>query len=324
MDSSIFFNRPNSLANFVGSNEIINVISENLFNLNGSHFYLISGSTGTGKTTLSKIIAGILQSGKKFGTIEELCNYNVDEKTIKGIKFINASNNNGIDDIRKIIDDLKYLPIDHPNKIIIFDECHLLTTAAQNALLTETEDIKKHIYYIMCTTQINKVIEALRRRAFVISLNRLNDDDLLKFLNNVHNNVTKYYETNVDINDLYKKLCSQDIYSPGLILQVCEKYYNGLEINDAVSESTLNVIKLCRSIVSGKIPYQEMSEIKQNDVHHVMTVINSYLRKMLVNSKNNNDALKVAKAMKFMSEVNTNYDLNTLLSSIVFVTLLYN
>ena len=172
--------RPKLLNDLVGQTEIIDSLKSQMNSGRIPHFFIISGPVGIGKTTLARILALSLQLQRKDFLLTD--NDWLQYKKLE-INEINAANRNGIDEIRQISNNLKYKPIFPSSaKIIILDEAHQLTNAAQNALITETEDVAEYIYYIFCTSTINKIIPALRRRAYIITPKDLTESEIKELL----------------------------------------------------------------------------------------------------------------------------------------------
>jgi DNA polymerase-3 subunit gamma/tau len=142
------------------------------------HAYLFFGSSGVGKTSAARLCmtnfvpeseVDLVIAGKHPDYIE-----------------INCAVQNGVDDMRNIVSDIvSTVPISSKYKIIVFDEAHMLTTQAQNALLKSVEEPPKYIIYIFCTTEINKVLPTIRTRCQVVPFIKLKEESLIKILQNV-------------------------------------------------------------------------------------------------------------------------------------------
>lgn len=143
------------------------------------HAYLLFGHSGTGKTSAARL------------SMSEFCNNQNDinlciNGTHPDYKEINCAINNGVDDIKAIIADVvNTIPIHLKYKFIVFDEAHVLTTQSQNALLKTVEEPPSHIKFFFCTTEINKVIPAIRTRCQILPFFKLNEKSLLSILENV-------------------------------------------------------------------------------------------------------------------------------------------
>lgn len=146
------------------------------------HFFIIAGEIGIGKTTLARIIANGIQLGFNSDKIDRSLD----------IREINAANENSVDFVRKLIEIMKYRPNNACRaKVVIMDEAHQLTSPAQNALLKETEDTANHAYYIFCTSIPNKIVPALRRRAFIVTPELFDDAAIQIFVKNSVKNSVK-------------------------------------------------------------------------------------------------------------------------------------
>lgn len=130
--------RPQSLEDVVEQKEIKDIIEYSLKNECFKNISLFVGSAGTGKTTTARIVAKILDP-----------NANIIE--------IDAASNNGVENIRNIIDDSKSMPLVGTKKIYILDECHQLSKGAFDALLKLLEEPPKYFYILFCTTDPQKV-----------------------------------------------------------------------------------------------------------------------------------------------------------------------
>jgi DNA polymerase III gamma/tau subunit len=148
--------RPQTLKDVVGQSEAVAVLSRMLKDKKVPQFLLFSGPSGTGKTTLARIVAKHLN-----------CNMELDFKEMDGAV------NRGIEDAKKIRQQMRLFPMGGDVRIFLVDECHMLTREAQTALLKATEDTPSSCHFIFCTTEPHKMLAALRGRASVVNLKGL-------------------------------------------------------------------------------------------------------------------------------------------------------
>jgi len=231
--------RPMKFEDVIGktANNIIKYI-----NKTDSHFIILHGDTGTGKTTLARILAMYLQ-GQTSYTEETYKKYD--------IKEYNAATENGIDTVRKLIDeDIVYVPkYGSRVKVYIFDEAQQLTPQAQDAFLLPTEDAAKRVYFIFCTSDITKIKKTLQNRAAVFKTELLTDSEMLCLLTRAKDTVSNP----IDIMPLYTVLQEYSVYAPRNILQAFDKYSAGVPANECVTYSSTghNDKKLADAIING-------------------------------------------------------------------------
>ncbi|MBL0701505.1 MAG: AAA family ATPase, partial [Spiroplasma sp.] len=134
--------RPVNFDNIIGQDNIVNILENTIKSERISHAYLFNGPRGTGKTSIAKIFAQMVNCTCEFGECI-LCNK--EDNSIPDIWEIDAASNNGVEEIRKIVDNVNYLPIELKYKIYIIDEVHMLSKGAFNALLKTLEEPPKHV-----------------------------------------------------------------------------------------------------------------------------------------------------------------------------------
>ena len=150
--------RPVSFDDFVGQNDNIKIIKNEILNNKLSHAYLFSGPRGTGKTSTAKIIAKMIncsnlnKDGIPCGKCPSCLNPNSND-----IVEIDAASNNGVDEIRELRDKVNLVPSFGKYKVYIIDEVHMLTTQAFNALLKTLEEPPSHAIFILATTEFYKI-----------------------------------------------------------------------------------------------------------------------------------------------------------------------
>ena len=159
------------------------------------HAFLFAGPKGTGKTSAARIIAKILNcerlaSSKKTDSSIEPCGkcdqcLSISQDSNLDVIEMDAASHRGIDDVRALRDAVKLAPAKARNKVYIIDEVHMLTTEAANALLKTLEEPPSHVYFILATTNPEKLIETIRSRVTLISFKKATRDEIVRSLRRV-------------------------------------------------------------------------------------------------------------------------------------------
>lgn len=178
--------RPKTFKEVVGQPHVVKTLVNALKQGKLSHALLFSGIKGTGKTTVARIVAKALNC-KNLQDNYEPCNECLNCVEInKGIYVdvieIDAASNRGIDQIRDLIENLKYSPAKGKVKVYIIDEAHMLTKEASNALLKSLEEPPSHVYFILATTEPNKLIPTILSRCQRYDFKRLDSALITKYL----------------------------------------------------------------------------------------------------------------------------------------------
>ena len=181
--------RPQKFEDLVGQELLVKILSNAINNDRLAHAYILTGVRGVGKTTTARLIAMSINCKNRdkkncepCGSCES-CKSTTSDSNLDVIE-IDAASNTGVDDIREIIDNVKYKPVIGDYKIFIIDEVHMLSKSAFNALLKTLEEPPEHVKFIFATTEIKKVPITVLSRCQRFDLHRIENkilsDHLLK------------------------------------------------------------------------------------------------------------------------------------------------
>ena len=185
--------RPQSFEDLLGQDALVQTLTNAIKNNRLHHAYILTGIRGVGKTTTARIIAKALNCIGKDGhggpTIKpcgicENCKA-ISEGRHIDILELDAASRTGVDDIREILDGVRYKPTNARYKVYIIDEVHMLSKNAFNALLKTLEEPPSHVKFIFATTEIRKVPVTVLSRCQRFDLQRLTIDTLFNHFKNI-------------------------------------------------------------------------------------------------------------------------------------------
>lgn len=187
--------RPQTFEDLLGQDALVQTLTNAIKNNRLHHAYILTGIRGVGKTTTARLIARALNctglDGKGGPTIHP-CGVCENCKAIAAGRHIDvleldAASRTGVDDIRELLDGVRYKPTNARYKIYIIDEVHMLSKGAFNALLKTLEEPPSHVKFIFATTEIRKVPVTILSRCQRFDLQRLSIDTLLQLFHKVLN-----------------------------------------------------------------------------------------------------------------------------------------
>lgn len=187
--------RPNSFDTLVGQNHIVSILKNSIKENKIAHAYMFSGPRGTGKTSTARILAktiNCLNNGE--GVACDKCDSCLTFNSNPDIIEIDAASNNGVDEIRELINNVKIMPTSLKYKVYIIDEVHMLSQSAFNALLLTLEEPPEHVVFILATTNIESVPITILSRCQRFDFKRINDESIIERLKFVCQNENIAFE----------------------------------------------------------------------------------------------------------------------------------
>ena len=182
--------RPEVFEDIIGQKHIIRILQNQIRTGTVSQAYLFSGTHGTGKTSTARILAKALNCLDDSGNVP--CGHCENCEAIRQGRFVDcieldAASNNGVDDLRAIIEMVKYPPSIGKYKVYIIDEVHMLSQAAENAFLKTLEEPPEHAIFILATTDPQKVRATIRSRCMQLNFKRVTEEDLVAGMERICN-----------------------------------------------------------------------------------------------------------------------------------------
>ncbi len=175
--------RPNNFEQVVGQDNIVKTLENAISADKVSHAYIFSGPRGCGKTSIAKIFARKVNCTCTDSSCHTCEVFQKGE--VSDVWEIDAASNNGVDEIRRIIENVNYTPMDLKYKVYIIDEVHMLSKAAFNALLKTLEEPPKHVIFILATTEIHKIPLTVLSRCQRFDFKRISQDKIVERLSEV-------------------------------------------------------------------------------------------------------------------------------------------
>lgn len=258
--------RPTNFENIIGQEYIVKTLKNSIMNKNISHAYIFSGPRGTGKTSTAKVFSKAINCiNHHNGSPCENCEFCVNFLENPDIIEIDAASNNGVDEIRGLIDNIKLTPTNGKYKIYIIDEVHMLTTSAFNALLLTLEEPPSHAIFILATTNIESVPITILSRCQRYDFQKITVDNLVKGLKTVCD------KENISIED--DALTEIAYLSEGGMR-------DALSLLDQLSKNgqiiTLDLVEKQVKTISKKGINDLIDTLEQNDVEKCLAILNDY------------------------------------------------
>ena len=269
--------RPVSLDQVKGNTETLKTLSGMLSDKKTCpHVFLLYGETGTGKTTIARIISN------ELGCIGA------------DYKEVNTADFRGIDSVRDIISNSQFSPLEGDCRVWVLDEIQKMTGDAQNALLKILEDTPDHVYFILCTTDPQKLLSTIRGRCTQLQTKPLNDQQMFSLLRKVAREEGEELEKQI-----YDQIIETSLGHPRNALQILEQVLNvpaeeRLEISKRNIDNQADIIELCRALLNGNkwsTVKEIVTKLKDQEPETIRRVVLGYCQAVLLKGENDRAAM---------------------------------
>lgn len=227
--------RPKVFEDLIGQEHIVKILRNQITSGRVAHAYLFCGTRGTGKTTTTKIFSKAVNCVNPVGGdpcgVCEMC-LEINAGTLIDVVEIDAASNNRVENIRDLIEDVKYPPHRAKYKVYIVDEVHMLSISAFNALLKTLEEPPAHVIFILATTDPQKVPPTILSRCQRFDFKRIKSEDVFKRLRKI-----------IDENGIF----AED-KTLKTIARLC----------DGAMRDALSILDQCMSMSEGRIDYEDV------------------------------------------------------------------
>ena len=227
--------RPSKWDEVEGQESVVKILKQQIESGNIFNCMIFAGTSGTGKTTLARIYANELNRGQ--GSPIE----------------IDAASNNGVDNVRQITATASERSIDSEYKVIIIDECHMMSTAAWNAFLKCIEEPPHYTIFIFCTTDPHKIPATIQNRCMRFNFTRVPSHMIEKRLNFICSSESIVADENVT--NYLSRICDGEVRKAISYLETCVRYDDNLTMENVLialgNSSYDDYFNIVNSIIDG-------------------------------------------------------------------------
>ena len=259
--------RPQTFGEVAGQEHIVTTLKNAIKENRISHAYLFAGPRGTGKTTVAKLLAKALNCTGENPPCDQCPNCRaITVGEHPDVIEIDAASNNGVDEVRDLIDKVKYAPINGKYKVYIIDEVHMMSTGAFNALLKTLEEPPAHIVFVLATTEPHKILPTIISRCQRFDFKKVENHDIISRLEYVLKSENKKYE--LPALESVAKLAEGGMRDALSILEQCLAYNN---------ELTVESVNMVYGLLSMDNKISFIKQLLSKDIKGVLTSLDNML-----------------------------------------------
>lgn len=269
--------RPQTLSELVGQESIHKTLNSAISTKRIAQAYLFTGPRGTGKTSTARILAKSLNCLEAKEPTITPCGKcvscrNIASSSALDVSEIDAASHNGVDYARQLIENSQFAPAQGRYRIFILDECHQLSTSAQNTLLKIIEEPPAKVIFILCTTEVHKVLPTITSRCQIFNFKALSNQTVVEHLKWIAQEekikITDKALTviassaNGGLRDALQLLSQLSLLDSEINLEQVTEISGGIspqELTELITtintKETIQLLTLCRHLIdSGKTP----------------------------------------------------------------------